>query len=149
MIRMMTKQLLTQSQFIPKEVWELSNKRDSAIDMEDVRTILIIMLREFGLVYLCIDALDECDYQVRQQLLKFINSDVLSTICLFSTARNNVELEVIDAVINLQPVTISITADGEDIRTYLEGRIADDPHVMDDRLREEIIDRITSMNHGM
>jgi hypothetical protein len=133
---------------IPEEVWNLDKK--PKLTLEDTHNIFPILLGRFRVVYLCIDALDECEPKVRMQLLNFVNC-APSHLRLFCTARRNVEPEVTEAIRNLDPRVVSMTAHKEDVRIYVSQRIAEDPDpcAMNDSLREEIITTIVSGCHDM
>lgn len=151
MIGGLAKQLMWQARSIPQSVWEVFEEKTKArttINLGVSQELLTLILHEFSLVYICIDALDECGPLARRQLLQYLNSRGSPRV--FVTGRQSVEVEVMEALANLSPQIIRIIANKEDIRTCLSQRIAEDtyPEAMDETLKEEIIEKIISLSHG-
>lgn len=148
MIRILTRQLLAQVGPIPEEIWNLDKRSD--VTLQVVQNMFSALLGRFRVVYLCIDALDECEPAIRIRLLKFINK-APSNLCLFCTARRNVELVVAEYLQNLNPAVVSMMAHEEDVEIYVTQKIAEDPDpdVMNESLREDIIATIARSCHGM
>jgi hypothetical protein len=148
MVRILTRQLLAQVNPVPENICKFEEK--SNITLEDVQTVFSALLGRFHVVYLCVDALDECEPKVRMQLLNLVNNGP-SNLRLFCTARRNVEPEVTEAIRKLSPKAVPMVAHKEDVRIYIAEKIAEDPDpcAMNHSLKEEIIAKIASRCHGM
>jgi hypothetical protein len=155
MIGALTKQLIWWAQSIPTAVLDLFKRRSKeqkSIDEEDAKTIFSHLLGQFDKVYICIDALDECEPQSREQLLKFLLEAMISrSIRLFMTGRHSVEAEVMSALSDLSPKTISITATEEDIRIYLSQKLTSDryPEAMNENFKTQVIEKLVEISQGL
>jgi hypothetical protein len=71
------KQLASQAHSIPVAVWELYEpkaKQQETINLESAQKIVNLILLCFDCVYICVDALDECEPTPRRQLLDFLRT---------------------------------------------------------------------------
>ena len=97
------------------------------------------------------DALDELEPRTWFALLKALHPD-FGTVRIFNTGRPHIQPEV-GGAIQTQLDAMHITADGRDIRGYLTHEIEEDmninPEDMNDQLKKEIIETITSKAGGM
>lgn len=141
----LAKQLLKQTSTVPSNIWEIfttsqknSNKR---ITTEASQQIFPLVLLEFDSIFICIDALDECERRMRMQLLQFFNALTQRSLHVFLTGRHNVEHEVCKAIESFSPRLVPIAAKEEDIRICLAQEIIRDldPDAMDEHLKEDII----------
>lgn len=148
------KQLLLQARSIPAAIWEIYKvkaARHEAIDSETAETIFKLIIRCFDSLYICIDALDECQPEPRRQLLDFFKRLTETPRRLFLTGRLSVEDEVVSALGDIPMSTIPIVAHEEDIRLYLSEMSDQDsyPEAMDESLKNEIANRIVQQSQGL
>lgn len=153
MIGGLAKQLARQARSIPDAIWDIFKEKSTEnrpINLEDAQMIFGHLLWTFDPAYVCIDALDECDSQLRRQLLESLKALAQSPLRVFLTSRQNVVSELGDALTIFRTKFIPIVAKEEDIRMYLSQRIAKDPYpdAMDKILEEEIIEKIVGLSHG-
>jgi hypothetical protein len=154
MIGALTKQLIWWAQSIPTAVLDLFKRRSreqKSIDEEDAKTIFNLILGQFHTVYICIDALDECEPESRAQLLQFLKAMDSTSIRLFLTGRHSVEAEVTETLSDLSPNTISITATKEDIQMYLSQKLASDRYAeaMNENFKNEIVEKLVEVSQGL
>jgi len=114
---------------------------DRGLRSLDMMRMLKTAISLLPTVYICIDALDECTPNSRQELLGSLREIVRespSTRVLF-TGRSHVTEEVEKYFVESIIVPVSPTED--DIRVYLDVRLDRDtePHAMDDDLRRDIM----------
>jgi hypothetical protein len=148
------KQLILQAGSIPAEIWKIyrqKEERHEAIDLETAKEIADLILPCFDSVYICIDALDECQTEPRRQLLGFLRTLTGRNIRLFLTGRSSVESELLSASKGMSISTIPIVANEEDIRLYLSEKFEQDryPEAMGDSLRAEVANKIVDQAKGM
>jgi hypothetical protein len=148
------KQLISQSQSIPIAVWKVYRPkagRLEAINLESAKQIVNVILPCFDSVYICIDALDECQPETRRQLLGFLKTLMGTNIRLYLTGRSNVEGELLNAFKGISISTIPIVANDEDIRLYLAEKFEQDryPEAMGDSLRAEVTNKIVDQSKGV
>jgi hypothetical protein len=154
MIGALTKQLLWLAQSIPSSVLDMFKRRikdKRSMDEEDAKTIFSHLIGQFATVYICIDALDECEPEPRAQLLRFLKTVDSTSIRLFLTGRHSVEPEVTSALSSLSPKTMSITAAEEDIQMYLSQKLASDRYsdAMNDNFKNHIVEKLVSVSQGL
>lgn len=105
--------------------------------------------------FICIDALDELEPQVRLKLLKALQT-VFTTARIFLTARPDIKSEV-DSILEVSQCRddheINIIPDPAEVRSYLSHEIALDmasnPDDMNEQLKEQILDTLMSKATGM
>jgi hypothetical protein len=154
MIGALTKQLIWWAESIPTPALDLFKKRSKeqkAMDEDDAKTIFKHALSQFGTVYICIDALDECKPESRAQLLQFLKAMESTSIRLFLTGRHSVEPEVTSTLLSLSPKITSITAAEEDIRIYLSQKFSSDryPGAMNENFRNQIVEKLLDVSQGL
>ncbi|RPB18343.1 hypothetical protein L211DRAFT_875729, partial [Terfezia boudieri ATCC MYA-4762] len=150
------RQLLTTAQeTIPKELIEMLAKikrQGRKVATEDILALLRIRLQQLKLAFICIDAVDELEPKVQQQLL-----DVLKELGtnyntrFFITGRNHIENEVKKRLQAMQQHKIVISATRQDMEEFLRQQIRDDldPDAMDEALQKDIIEAIIGKSQGM
>jgi hypothetical protein len=148
------KQLVSQAHSIPVAVWKVYEpkaKQQETINLESAKQIVNFILPCFDCVYICIDALDECEPTPRIQLLDFVKKLTGTTLRLFLTGRPNIEDELLSSLRGTPLSTIPIAAKEEDIRLYLSEKFEQDryPEAMGESLKAEIADKIVSQSKGM
>jgi hypothetical protein len=150
----LTKQLVWWAPSVPTGVLDLFKRRSKEkrpMDEEDAKIIFSHLLGLFDTVYICIDALDECEPESRAQLLQFLVAVDSTSIRLFLTGRHSVEAEVIGRLSDLSLKTISITAAEEDICIYLSQKFANDPYseAMNENFRNQIVEKLLDASQGL
>ena len=128
---------------IPENIRQKFRKRfsDRGLRSLDMVRMLKTAISLLPMVYICIDALDECTPKSRQELLGSLQDIIRespSTRVLF-TGRSHVAEEVKKYFAESIIVPISPTED--DIRVYLDVKLDKDtePRAMDDDLRRDIM----------
>lgn len=156
MIGALTKQLIRRTRKIPSSVLELFRQRTQAqrsMDAEDAKIIFnnTLGLGQFETVYICIDALDECEIGSRTQLLQFLKAIDSPSIRLFLTGRYNVEAELTSVLSDFSSKTMSIIAAEEDIRTYLSQKLEEDryPKAMNEAFKHQIMEKLVEISQGL
>jgi hypothetical protein len=145
MIGELAKQLLLQSSFVPEEVWSLSEKH-TAITTEKARRVLTLLLRSFDRVYICVDALDECQPQYREEFLHFLVTLRGTGLRFFCTGRSHIVAQVTELFEPIGIKTMEICAHEADIKLYIEEKISKDRRkgAMDEQLKEQITKKLVS-----
>lgn len=135
----LTKQLLLQAPSIPDEVWPLFQKH-TAINKKTAQQIFTLLLNSFGSIYVCIDALDECQPQFREELIGFFTALKRTTLRIFCTGRPSITAEVTESLGPLGVKTVEICAHETDVRLYIEEKVSRDRHkkAMDEQLHGQI-----------
>ena len=145
MLGSMLKQLFIR-EGIPEEVRDAFQKAKKEFggrglllpNMIDILKKTITMLP--GL-FICIDALDECTFQHRRDLLDSLRETVAVSpnTRVFLTGRPHIEKEIVECF--SQVVRIPLSPTHGDIENYLEMRLGRDPEpdAMDDKLRADIM----------
>ena len=134
---------------MPEDVRQTFRERfsDRGLRLRDVVGMLKTTIALFPSVYICIDALDECTPESRQELLGSLQ-DVIrespSTRMLF-TGRCHVEGEVKEYF--TEAIIIPVSPTDDDIRVYLDARLDRDTEsdAMDAVLRNDIMRMIPEM----
>ena len=151
-------QLLTTAQTpIPDEIIQrlrnIQNQSRKA-GIEDILTLLKIRLRQLKRTFICVDAVDELEPSVRQQLLSVLK-ELLSVTnpnaCLFLTGRSHIKNEVMKHLIVTERFTVTISASEQDIREFVVEQIKKDtnPDAMDEELAKDIADAIIRKSQQM
>jgi hypothetical protein len=148
------KQLASQARSIPVAVWEFYEpkaKRQETINLEGAKQIVNLIIPCFDCVYICVDALDECEPTPRGQLLDFLKKLTGTTLRLFLTGRSSVEDELLSGLRGISLSMIPIAANEEDIRIYLSEKFEKDryPEAMGESLKTEISNKIVNQSNGM
>ena len=117
--------------------------------------LLKIRLQQLDCAFICIDALDELEPKVRQQLLAVLKDLGTNNTRLFLTGRGHIESEV-QKCLQVSPGytgTVTISASHQDIQQFLRQQLEEDhdlnPEAMDEVLAKEIIDKIVKKSQGM
>ena len=111
------------------------------------------LLQQLEHAFICIDAVDELDSDVRWNLLKELKELGAKNTRLFLTGRNHIEDEVRKQFQILQGNKVIISATRQDIEEFVSQKINDNrgqnPGAMDDELAKDIIDIIIKKSQGM
>ena len=123
---------------------------------DDILALLKIRLHQLKRAFICIDALDELEAKIRQQLLSHLQDLAADNknIYLFFTARGHIESEVQK---RLKEVTeeyrVEISASPQDIQRFVRQQIKEDhdlnSEAMDTVLTKNIEDAIIENSKGM
>ena len=150
------RQFLTTSQEpIPDEVVQRLHKirfQGGKVGTEDILPLLKIRLHQLNHAFICIDAVDELEPKVLQQLLRVLNKElVTNSTHLFLTGRSYIESEVQKYCQVVQRYKVIISASQQDIQEFLERQITNDlnPDAMDEVFAKEIVDTIIERSRGM
>ena len=122
------------------------------VEAEDTLALLKVRLHQLKLAFICIDAVDELEPKVRQQLLNALKElGTNNKIRLFLTGRGHIESEVQKRFKVAQRYNIG--ANQQDIREFLRQQIQEDhnlnPEAMDELLAKDIEDAIIEKSKGM
>ena len=148
--------LTTAQEPIPDEVIQKLHKiqyQGGKVGAEDNLALLKIRLHQLKCAFICIDAIDELEPHVRRQLLNTLKelSTSTRTTRFFFTGRGHVESEVQKCFQVIQEYSVVISANEQDIETFVRQKIIDDPYpdAMDGALEEDIVAAIIKRSHGM
>ena len=123
------------------------------VGTEDNLSLLKIRLQQLTYAFICIDALDELEPRVRQQLLAVLKDLCTNKILLFLTGRGHIEVEVQKCLQVPQEYTVIISASQQDIQQFVRQQLQEDhdinPEAMDNVLAKDIEDKIFKMSQGM
>ena len=146
--------LTTGSKHTPDQVIEKLKdiqKRGGKSGRNDILALLEIRLQQLKCAFICIDAVDELEQEVQQQLLDVLKGLSTNNTRLFLTGRGHIESEVQKRLQVVQENKIDITASQQDIQDFLEQKVKDDrnPQVMDEGLAKDIVHAIMKKSQGM
>ena len=146
--------LITPHQPIPDKV--IKKLRDirhqgKSIGTEDILALLKIRLNQFKRAFICLDATDELEPKVLQQLLRGLKNLVTNDTRLFLTGRGHVESDIEKHLQIVPRYKSTISASEQDIKKFVEQQIMDDLNsdAMDDVLAKAIEDAIIGRSKGM
>ena len=110
-----------------------------------------LVLDSLLLAFVCIDALDELEPSIRNELLVEIHKISSRKIRVFLTARPHICEEVHEMFGSPQPYQITIMADMSDIETFLIHEIQNcrDRQAMNEELQHDIVNKLTKNSNGM
>lgn len=117
----------------------------------DNLALLKIQLQQLDRAFICIDAIDELDPNVRWKLLKELEGLGATNTCFFLTGRNHIESEVQEAFKLSDGNKVVIRATPQDIKEFVDEKIREDRNseAMDGKLAKDIIDKIIEKSRGM
>lgn len=146
----LTRQLLEKLSSTPSKIetlWQKSANGQRPLALYQALDALSEVCKTFGRVFLCIDALDEC--QDLPGLLKLL-CQLPSNVWICSTGRKHVATVVSNHFDAAEMVEIE--AEDSDVRMFVEHKIEEDrqkdPDLMDDNLKEAISDNISGLASG-
>lgn len=148
------KQLACQIQDLPKELEGLYDKlgpQQKRPTLEELYTILLVVIGSFAQTFVICDALDECDPKTqRRELLPLFHRMGKDGMNLFLTSREYPE----DIQHSFKSATkIRLWAKDEDITTYIEAKIAENPRaerlVGQGNCKDLIISELKACANGM
>ena len=134
-----------------KKLQDIQRQRGK-VGVEDNLALLRTRLRQLKCAFICIDAVDELEPNVRQQLLVILK-ELGTNTRLFLTGRDYIECEVQNHFEVTQTYTVVISARRQDIQEFVEQQIKEDhyrnPKEMDEALAKDIVDAIVMRSQGM
>ena len=155
LIRSLIVQFGEQYSYLPdflQSAYSQSQNGQKQPTMEVLKSLLLAMLKHYDLVYILIDALDEC--KDRDELLGWIGDlkDLkLDNLHLLATSRKERDIdEVLQPLATYQLSVQNVTVDA-DIRLYIQDKISNDPRLKKWPLsvKREIEDALTEGAKGM
>lgn len=126
-VKSLVVQLCYQLPRLPKEV-ESFYDEGGRLTLGEIYEILLTTLASFPRVFLVFDALDEFQHKEREQLLPLVKKMNKDGFRVFVTSRPHPK----DIMRSFSQVAkIAISANGEDIRSFIEGKFHVDPDSKD------------------
>ena len=121
------------------------------LGVEDTLALLKIHLDQLKCAFICIDAVDELEPQVRRQLLNILKELGTNNTRLFLTGRQHIESEIQKCFQVEDKYRVNIIPHRDDIQEFLQQQIRDDliEDAMDKVLKENIISVIIRKSRGM
>jgi len=153
----LVKQLVVALPEIPDEivrVFRAAKRHESKLGLADASRMLALSLHRFCRIYICIDALDECQEPHRSELLRSLGSAIQGSASaqLFLTGRDSIRGDV-KKCLELKSSEITVEAHPEDITKYVANQIetykGNHPHAMNDDLGQDIVKKIIANSQGM
>jgi hypothetical protein len=145
------RQLLRQLPNLPEEIATILKKscnKKEPPELVQKTEVLSIICKLFHRVFICLDALDECE-EIPGLLICLRNAS--SVVHIFSTGRKHVQL-TIENYLGPTP-TIHIEAKKSDVQVLVKERIdkdrMKDPSLMNDRLQNHITKKVSASSKGM
>lgn len=128
------------------------------LQLSHIRQALSLTLQTFDRVYLCIDALDECDEGERGCFIDCIKellpADIINSqpIKLFFTARPQVKDYIVTrpSISSLDSLSVTLEANSGDIAAYVTYKLEKDSRVkMEDEFKRTIVAEIVANSEGI
>ena len=146
--------LTTAPQQILDEVAEqiqLIQRSRRNIGTEDISPLLKQRLKQFNRAFICIDAADELEPEVLQQLLKVLKDFVTNNTRIFLTGRGYIQSKIEEYLKIVPRYKATISANQQDIQKFVEQEIMHDrdSDAMDELLAQDIVDTIIMKSQGM
>ena len=112
--------------------------------------LLVSLIKDMESVYICLDALDECDPDDKNELLRFICDDILkfSNIKIILSSRIG-DSDIRDYLEGCRSVTVTPSAVARDIDQYVRHRIKHGPERLRRAQPEKIVEKLTVGGEGM
>jgi len=143
------RQLVAAFEQVPLSVSESFKKHETPTLDEIVRLLHLLLLESSNVVYIVVDALDECNTQERRRFLDAIKPLAkMDSVRLFVTARPHVE--DIRRAFDNQPV-MEIKATDNDLRLYLHRELSLEGiyTAIDESFAQHIIETLINRAHGL
>src|SRR6201992_235597 len=121
------------------------------VALADILSLMKLVLGSLKLAFVCIDALDELEPHIRNQLLVVIQKIAGRNIRVFLTARPHIGEEVNEIITSPEPYKIEIAADLSDIEIFLIHEIQHcrDHQAMNEELQNDIVTTLKKNSNGM
>jgi hypothetical protein len=165
MICGLLKQIIISMENVPDAIIEPlieTKRRREDLELKDAFKALSDASQTFDKVYICVDALDECEEDTRWSLIDFLQklASVKVTglassqpqIRFLFTGRPQMEAYVKShpSIRPLLPLPVKLEANSEDIVAFVQHRIEKDTRVMMTQgFKDHIVAEITSKSQGM
>ena len=137
---------------VTKKLHDLQREGGKA-GIQDNLALLKTQLHTFKCAFICIDAVDELDSDVRWKLLKELKELGTENMRLFFTGREHVASEVQKQFQVLEGNKVIISATPKDIEEFVRHKIQEnrerDSAAMDDILAKAIVGTIIEKSQGM
>ena len=135
-----------------QKLHEIRRKRRK-VETEDILALLKLPLplHQSKRMFICIDAIDELEPMVLQQLLNVLKGLVTNNTRVFLTGRSHIGSEVQKYFQVVERYKVTISASQQDIQEFVGKQITDDldPEAMDEVLANDIVNAIVKKSHGM
>ncbi|RPB12820.1 hypothetical protein P167DRAFT_145540 [Morchella conica CCBAS932] len=148
----LVKQLAFKAKVLPKAI-EKAHNDNKRLMLDKLYEILLEVTRSFAQTFIIVDALDECDQVLqRERLLPMFHRLGKAGINLFLTSREHPE-DIQESFANI--TKLRLWAKDEDISSYIEQRIADNPRAErlinrgNSDLKEKIVSALQECAKGM
>ena len=162
-IRLALKQLCQTMQSLPpklQEVYEQHYSNNSQPRLDELRTVFLAIIQQFGRIFFMLDALDECPLEQRKELCEFILSIVDTTgtsqgiVKLFVTSRKESDIERAFQQQSIPTIEVEAAKVDNDIKAYVEAQIElrlqnGSLRLRDTSLKDRILNVLTSKAGGM
>jgi hypothetical protein len=156
MIGALLKQILSAyHKHIPNAAFNLLNeqrKKTQKPKLDEVLQFLKLVLQDFDKIYICVDAIDECNDSQRKPFVQSLStlSTHFKSVRVFVTGRLNMKT-LVERSFPVLPCAITLEANEEDIRTYIRRQLETDDNYngMDEAFKNEIMDKIVETADGM
>ena len=163
-MRIALKQLCRTMQSIPptlRTVYEKHYSNDSQPLYDELRTVFLAIIQQFGRIFFVLDALDECTLDQRKDLCDFIfsvtNTASTSTsgiVKLFVASRKEPDIERAFRQRSIPTIEVAAAKVDNDIEVYvkaqIELRLQDERLVLRDMtLKDKILSALTTKAGGM
>ena len=165
-IRLALKQLCRTMESLPSELQEVYMRHDKNVSQpnyDELRTVLLVVMRHFGHVFFVLDALDECPLDQRQELCEFLLNMANTTSAssanqgvmkLFVTSRKESDIERAFQRKSIPTIEIAATNVDSDIGVYVKAQIElrlenQSLRLRDMGLKNKILSVLTSKADGM
>ena len=141
-----------------KEIHEQLYRSDSQPKYDELRNVFLTIIQQLGHVYFIVDALDECTWDERQNLSKFLLSITEAsnqgTVKLFVTSRKESDIERVFQQNAIPTIEIEATKVDSDIEVYvkdqIEQRLQDgNLRIRNMALKDKILGALTTKAGGM
>ena len=111
-----------------QEIYERHDGNDSQPKYDELRVILLAIIKKFGRIFFVLDALDECNLDQRQDLCEFILSVANTTsgqgiVKLFVTSRKESDIERAFQQKSIPTIEVETTKVNSDIEIYVKAQI--------------------------
>ena len=127
-------------------------RQGGKLGVEETMALLKIRLDQLKCAFICIDAVDELEPQVRRQLLNVLKKELCTNnIRLFLTGRQHIESEIQKCFQVEDKYRVIISSHYGDIQEFLQQQIRDDviEGAIDKVLEKNIISVIIRKSQGM
>ena len=163
-IRLALKQLCRKIPSIPPklhEVWERHYRNNSQPKYDELHTIFLAIIPQFGRIFFVLDALDECNLDQRKDLCEFILGLVDTStginqgiVKLFVTSRKESDIERAFQQRSIPTIEVKAANVDDDINIYVKAQIKlrlqdGSLRLRNMALKDKILSVLTSKAGGM